>query len=94
MISWNIRGGLNLARKQRYLRFLNCKFKIAILGILETKKEVTDEFVVHRLWTDNDFDFTYVPSLGATAGLFLIWNKKLVINSSMLQGSRWVSLTF
>lgn len=49
MVSWNIRGGLHLARKQHFLRFLNREFKLSILGVLETKKEVIVDFIVRRL---------------------------------------------
>lgn len=46
LMSWNIRGGFSMIRKQRFLRFLNCKHGFAFLGLLQTKKEIVDDFVV------------------------------------------------
>lgn len=47
MVSWNVRGGLHFTRKQKFLQFLNCKHNLSMLGILETKKDVVDDFIVH-----------------------------------------------
>lgn len=87
MLSLNLRGGLNLPYKQCHLRFLNQKLKLPVIGILETKKEEITNFIIRRLWTDSDFAYSYMPSVGASVGLCLIWNKILVVNTSVLQGS-------
>lgn len=94
MLSWNVRGGFGKGRKQRFSRFLNRKYGFSFLGIVETKREQINDFLVRRLWVKSDFDYSFVPSKGRSAGLCLIWNSKLVSNSVVQKGARWISLSF
>lgn len=61
---------------------------------METKKECVDDFLVRRLWMDVDYGYLFVPSVGNSAGLCLIWNSVLIANPSILKGNRWICLTF
>lgn len=45
LLSWNVRGGLGKGRKQRFLRYLNWKIGFSFLGIIETKRQVMDDFI-------------------------------------------------
>lgn len=80
MLAWNIRGGLGRGRKQRFLRFFNRNYGFSFLGIVETKRECIDEFLIRKLWVNSDFDFSFVPSVGLLAGLCLIWIKTIIFN--------------
>lgn len=69
MVSWNIRGGLSNLRKQRFLRFLGRSHGFSFLRLLETKKEIVDDFLVRRLWVNADYGYSFIPSTGRSAGL-------------------------
>lgn len=61
---------------------------------METKKELVDDFLIRILQVDSDFGFSYVPLVGSSAGLCLIWNSLLVTKPLVLQGDSWISLSF
>lgn len=47
-----------------------------------------------KCWSDNDFDFCFVQSDGSFAGLCLVWNSAIVVQHSVLKGSRWIAVSF
>ncbi|XP_050237969.1 uncharacterized protein LOC126687450 [Mercurialis annua] len=93
-VSWNFRGGLSFARKHRFIRSLVSTHKLTILGLVETKKELFDDFSVRFLWPNLDFDYCFVPSIGASGGLICVWNSNLINPSRIVKTNRWISLDF
>ncbi|XP_050221486.2 uncharacterized protein LOC126671737 [Mercurialis annua] len=67
---------------------------LAFIGLVESKKEIVDYFVVKKIWPNLDFSFDWVPSIGASGGLLLIWNTILLNNISVSKGARWICLDF
>ncbi|XP_050232969.1 uncharacterized protein LOC126681474 [Mercurialis annua] len=93
-VSWNCRGGLSFARKQRFIRSLVFNNNLSLLGIVETKKETFDDFGIRLLWPNLDFDYSFDPSIGASVGLLCIWNLKFISPSRIIKANRWISLDF
>ncbi|XP_055962278.1 uncharacterized protein LOC126687456 [Mercurialis annua] len=93
-ITWNCRGGLLSFRKQSFIRNLVSKHNPSFIGLVESKKENIDAFLVRKLWPNLDFDFSFVPSIGSSGGLLIIWNSVLLHNVSVTKGSRWICMDF
>ncbi|XP_050222272.1 uncharacterized protein LOC126672364 [Mercurialis annua] len=93
-VSWNCRGGITFARKQRLFRSFVSKHNLSIMGLIESKKESFDDFAIRRLWPFNDFDYCFVPSIGASGGLLCIWNATTIKPTRIIKSSRWLSLEF
>ncbi|XP_050217574.1 uncharacterized protein LOC126668410 [Mercurialis annua] len=67
---------------------------LSFIGLVESKKELIDEFLVRKIWPNLDFSFDFVPSISASGGLLLIWNKVLLNNFSVSKGARWICMDF
>ncbi|XP_050238319.1 uncharacterized protein LOC126687807 [Mercurialis annua] len=93
-ILWNCRGGIHNSRKQNFIKDLVRDHDIAFLGLLETKKELIDLFMVRRLFPHLDYDFSFVPSIGASGGLLWIWNTSVINVTSISTGDRWIYSDF
>ncbi|XP_050211520.1 uncharacterized protein LOC126661702 [Mercurialis annua] len=93
-VSWNCRGGLLFNRKQKFIRDLVSTHKLAFIGLLESKRELVDDFLVRKLWPNLDFMFDWIPSVGASGGLLLIWNSVSLSNVAISKGSRWIAMDF
>ncbi|XP_050233132.1 uncharacterized protein LOC126681628 [Mercurialis annua] len=93
-ISWNCRGRLLNPHKQKAIRSLISTNNMGFIGLIESKREVVDDFLVRKLWPNSDFGYSFVPSSGAFGGLILMWNYVLVKSANILQGSRWLSMDF
>ncbi|XP_050232953.1 uncharacterized protein LOC126681456 [Mercurialis annua] len=64
------------------------------MGLIETKKEVIDDFLIRRLWPNLDFDYCYSSSNGASGGLLCVWNSSLISPTRIQKKDRWISLDF
>ncbi|XP_050233241.1 uncharacterized protein LOC126681735 [Mercurialis annua] len=93
-ISWNCRGGLLNHRKQHFVQSLVNKYHLSFFGLLETKKDTVDAFLVRKLWPNLYFDFAWVPSVGPSSGLLVIWNTIILQNTVIVSGSRWICMDF
>ncbi|XP_050233562.1 uncharacterized protein LOC126682049 [Mercurialis annua] len=91
-ISWNSRGSLLNHRKQRFIQNMVSKYNLSLFGMLETKKDSIDAFLVRKLWPNLDFDFAWVPLVGASGELLIIYNYVLLHNIEIDSGSRWIFL--
>ncbi|KAL4183554.1 hypothetical protein AMTRI_Chr11g155680 [Amborella trichopoda] len=73
IISWNIRS-LGQASKQKAVRDLCAKFKPSILTLLETKRPEPDLLSVIRVWARSPCQWISRPALGASGGIWVVWN--------------------
>ncbi|XP_050222477.1 uncharacterized protein LOC126672566 [Mercurialis annua] len=88
------RGGLLFNMKQLFIRKMVSAHNLSFIGLVESKKELTDEFFVRKIWPNLDFSFYFVPSIGASGGLLNIWNKVLLNNVYVLKGARSICMDF
>ena len=73
IIIWNARG-IGARDKKRCLRNLVHKFRLDVLGILETKLENISDCIVNSIWGRCSRDWYVVPSSGLSRGILCIWN--------------------
>ncbi|XP_050222649.1 uncharacterized protein LOC126672737 [Mercurialis annua] len=92
-VSWNCRGGLSFNRKEHFIRNMVSTNNLSFIGLLESKKEVVGEFLVSKLWPNLDYKFDFIPSVGASGGILLIWNS-MMNNVSTSKGHRCIVLDF
>ncbi|KAL4341050.1 hypothetical protein GQ457_08G035770 [Hibiscus cannabinus] len=71
IISWNVRG-MSSDVKVSAIRKLIRSFRIDMILIQETKKEVFDISEIHKLWFDDEFGFKFSASVGRSGGLLTI----------------------
>ncbi|XP_050207746.1 uncharacterized protein LOC126657147 [Mercurialis annua] len=64
------------------------------MGLVETKKEIIDDFTIRRLWPNLDFDYCYSSSNGASGGLVCVWKSSLISVTNIRKSDRWITLDF
>ncbi|XP_050222287.1 uncharacterized protein LOC126672380 [Mercurialis annua] len=67
---------------------------LSFIGLIESKKEVVNDFLVNKLWPNLDYKFDFIPSIGASGGLLLIWNSILLRNVIITKGHRCIVMDF
>nr|XP_025640804.1 uncharacterized protein LOC112735485 [Arachis hypogaea] len=87
--SWNIRG-LGGTAKVGMLKNFKSKFRLDMLSLVETKKELVTNFDVARLWGRDRACWEFVSSIGASGGLFLIWDEAAFKLTNCYKGDRWL----
>ncbi|KAK8696618.1 hypothetical protein V6N13_001750 [Hibiscus sabdariffa] len=74
VLSWNVRG-LGSQVKRKAIRSLLRKQCIEMTFLIETKLEVVSDNVIKSIsWTDA-FRYDFVPSLGSSGGIIIIWKQ-------------------
>ncbi|QHO10803.1 uncharacterized protein DS421_15g492750 [Arachis hypogaea] len=66
------------------------KFKVHMLGLIETKKEVVNKFDIVQLWGDGAVKWEFVGSVGASGGLLLLWDETMFQMNNCYKGARWL----
>jgi exonuclease III len=74
--TFNVRG-LRGGSKKRKIRDLLRQHKIDFMAIQETKMEDVSASFCATLWGDDDFDWAFLPSEGASGGILSIWRKSM-----------------
>jgi len=77
LISWNVRG-LNQRSKRLKIRNLLKQWKADIICLQETKLDLISIRIVKSLWGSQFADWCYLPSSGASGGILLMWDRRLV----------------
>ncbi|XP_015961380.1 uncharacterized protein LOC107485367 [Arachis duranensis] len=87
--SWNVRG-LRGDGKLRMVKELRNKYKLDMVGLIETKMQVVTRFDVIRIWGNDGVGWEYVGSDGASGELLLIWNDLVFSMNNCYKGERWL----
>ena len=77
IISWNVRG-LGGCEKRREVCHMVREKNQYILCLQESKLSVVNDLVGKAIWNDNNVDFSYQPSIGASGGMITLWNRNEV----------------
>ncbi|XP_075673783.1 uncharacterized protein LOC142643129 [Castanea sativa] len=77
IVSWNVRG-LNEQDKLLQVRNLIRKWKANIVCLQETKMELINRGVICSLWGGQHVDWLYLGSVGASGGVLLMWDNRVV----------------
>jgi hypothetical protein len=86
ILSWNVRG-LNEAKKRLRVRRLLSQWKVDIVCFQETKLEVINYGLVQSIWRCPYAEWCYVGSVGASGGILLMWDKRVVSKVDVCQGN-------
>ncbi|KAL4614544.1 hypothetical protein ACB092_07G061100, partial [Castanea dentata] len=77
IISWNVRG-LNGKEKRLKVRNFLCSWRADIVYLQETKLEWVTRGLVRSIWSCPFIDWLYLGSEGASGGILLLWDRRVV----------------
>ena len=86
ILLWNVRG-LNEGKKRSRVRRLSSQWKMDIVCLQETKLEMITPSLVHSLWRCPYVEWSYVASIGASGGILLMWDRRVVSKVEICQGN-------
>ena len=93
IVSWNVRG-LNEQDKRLRVRNMFRKWKANIVCLQETKLELINRGVIFSLWGGHHVDWLYLGSVGASGGVLLMWDNRVVEKLEEAVGRFSVSCKF
>jgi hypothetical protein len=93
ILTWNVRG-LNEGRKRLRIRNLLSKWKLDIACLQETKLELISNQLVQSLWRCPNVDWYHVASNGASGGILLMWDNRVVSKIDVCMGSFVAACSF
>jgi hypothetical protein len=77
ILSWNMRG-LNEGHKHLRVRNLLQVWKVDIVCLQETKLHCLSRRLVRSIWRCNYVDWVCLDSCGASRGILILWDKRVV----------------
>ena len=93
LLSWNVRG-LNEIDKRLQVRNLLRSWKVDIVCLQETKLEWITRGMVRSIWSCPFVDWLCLGSVGASGGILLMWDRRVVENVEEAVGHFSVSCKF
>jgi exonuclease III len=93
ILNWNIRG-VNSDDKCNTVRAKIEDTNCAIFCLQETKRESFDHSVVRKMAPKRFDKFAFVPSLGASGGIFMGWNSSLFVGSVLYSSKFAITIHF
>jgi hypothetical protein len=77
ILTWKVRG-LNAIEKRLEIRGLLKEWKADIVCLVETKMAIIFREVVRSLWGCYHVDWCYLGANGASGGILLMWDRRVV----------------
>jgi len=93
ILSWNVRG-LNEGGKRLKVRNLIRQWKADIICLQETKLEFISNSLVRSLWGCHFVDWCYLASCGASGGILILWDRRIVEKLDEYVGEFVVACSF
>ena len=93
ILSWNVRG-LHERDKRLQIKNLIRMWRADIICMQETKMELITRGFVRSLWGCHYVDWVYLGSLGASGGILVMWDSRVVENLEEAVGHYSVSCRF
>jgi hypothetical protein len=93
LLSWNVRG-LNEIDKRLKVKNLCRQWKADIVCLQETKLVLISSNIVQNLWGCHFVDWCYLASRGASGGILLMWDRRVVVKTEMYVGEYVVACSF
>jgi len=93
ILSWNVRG-LNELDKRLRIKGLIRDWKVDVVCLMETKMEVINRAVVHSLWGCQHVDWCYMGASGASGGILIMWDRRVVEKVEEYVGRYTLALSF
>jgi hypothetical protein len=93
ILTWNVRG-LNERKKRLRVRRLLSQWKVDIVCLQETKLDLITLDLVQSIWRCPYVEWSYVASNGASGGILLMWDRRVVSKVEVCHGSYVVACYF
>jgi hypothetical protein len=93
ILSWNVRGLNDMNKRMRISNLLK-SWKVDIVCFQETKMVSVSSHFVHSLWGCPYVDWCHVDSRGASGGILLMWDRRVVDKIDCCLGSFVVACHF
>ena len=93
ILSWNVRG-LNDRDKRLQVRSFIKQWGADIICLQETKIELVSRRLVRSLWGIHHVDWMFLGSIGASGGILLMWDHRVVEKIDEAMGDFSVSCRF
>ena len=93
ILSWNVRG-LNDRDKRLQVRSLIKQWGADIICLQETRLELVTRRIVRSLWGIHHVDWMFLGSVGASGGILLMWDRRVVEKIDEAVGDFSVSCRF
>ena len=93
IVSWNVRG-LNDGANRTCIRNLLHSWKADIVCLQETKLESVSRGLIRSLWCCRYVDWLCLDSIGASGGILLMWDTRVVEKTEEAVGQFSVSCKF
>ncbi|KAG6646425.1 hypothetical protein CIPAW_07G008100 [Carya illinoinensis] len=92
-VTWNVRG-LNDVDKRLRIRNMIREWKVDIVCLQETKLNYIDRGIVRSLWSGVHVDWAYLASNGASGGIVVLWDRRVVERVEEFIGNYTVACSF
>ena len=93
ILSWNVRG-MNDSGKRLCIKNMMKDWNADIICLQETKMELITAQIIRSLWRCHYVDWVFLGSIGASGGIVLMWDKRVVEKVEDAVGSFSVSCKF
>jgi len=93
ILSWNVRG-LNNRRKSLRICNLLRDWKVDIICLQETKVKDPSRNFVRSLWRCNHVDWCCLDASGASGGILILWDKRVVEKVDVCVGVFTLAVSF
>ena len=77
LIAWNVRG-LNCPNKRGDVKWVLRSFTFDVAILQESKLDVVSRQVVISLWGRRPSEWLYLPSVGHSGGIIVIWDPQVL----------------
>jgi hypothetical protein len=93
ILSWNVRG-LNLVEKHMKIKGLIREWKADIVCLQETKLQHVTREIARSLWGNAHTDWCHLGSQGASRGILLMWDRRVVEKLEVCEGRFIIACSF
>lgn len=93
IVSWNVRG-LNEANKRFRIKNLLREWRVDIVFLQETKLKSVSRRLIGSIWSCTYADWAYLASNGASGGIHVMWDKRVVEKMEEFVGEYIVACSF
>ena len=93
IVTWNVRG-LNDREKRLQIKNLIKMWRADVICLQETKMELMSRSLVKSLWGCHYMDWACLGSVGASGGILVMWDRRVVEKVEEAIGQYSVSCKF
>ena len=93
ILSWNVRR-LNATEKQMAVRSFLRDVQADVICFQETKREIVDREWVKEIWGGQWVEWEYLSARGASGGILICWDRRVVAREDVEVGGYSVSCLF